>query len=449
MVSDRESARIEVAGADGAARGDARRDPGPALTMVSRRRATRPAEALVPMPVSLPVEPTPPPARPPRSLPAHSSTAPAGSGPARPPAGRIWRRSLLLVASLGLTLVLLELGLRFAGVEPRTPRWFDPALGWRFFPGQVVVMRSGGVDLGRASIDAGGYRAPAWPPPHPPGTLAVACVGDSATFGWPVGDEQTWPARLQQELDRSLGPQWARVRNFGVPGWNTVNEAQQYAIDVRPWQPSIVLIGFSLNDLQPEDRGPSHVSGPLFRLARDTALLVAFHQYLRPALPRSWFEPAAEPPELAALRRQYAASWEQVLARPEGVGEPYWERTTRALTRLVTEARRDGAQVALIVFPSKLQVEAAHLLGLGADGSPPRLGALARPQQQLAAIASRLDLPLVDLAPAFVVADPPPGEPGAALFHPQDPGHPSAAGYRVVAEHVLDLLEREGWLPPR
>lgn len=351
---------------------------------------------------------------------------------------RLWGRRLgLLAGGLIVALLLLEVGLRLAGIESRTPRWFDPAVGWRFHPDQVVHMRRGARELGSATIDSEGYRAPRWAPPHPSDALAIACVGDSFTFGWAVGDDESWPARLQQELDGALGAGRARVRNFGVPGWNTVNEERQYPLDVRPWRPALVVIGFCLNDLQPEDRAPRFAQSPLLGMLRGTALRAAFEQHVEPRLPWPWFEATPEPPLLTALRREYGPREREIVAAPDGVGEPYWRRVDEALGRLVAAVRADGANAVLAVFPGNQQVEMLRHAGVPADGS---FGAVGRPQQHLAAVAAELRLPLLDLLPAFVAL---PEEP----FHARDPGHPSAAAYALAAREIHRFLRSEGWLP--
>jgi lysophospholipase L1-like esterase len=356
---------------------------------------------------------------------------------------RHWgRRLLLLSCSVAASLLLLEFGLRLAGVEPRTPRWFDPDVGWRFYPDQIVHMRRNEVALGSATIVAGGYRTPSWPPPHPPGGLAVACVGDSFTFGWAVADDESWPAELQQQIDLALGAGRARVRNFGMPGWNSVNEDLQYPRDVRPWSPSLVLIGYCLNDLQPQDQGPRHLSGPLFHWARDTALLVAFNQYVQPRLPWSWISPAPEPPALARLRLEYEPRRKEILSHPDGIGEPYWRRADEALERLVASVRADGVPVGLIVFPNDLQVDMLRKAGVTLGEAPGGFGAVDRPQRHLASVAARLQLPMLDLLPAFVDMEDEP-------FHELDPGHPSAAAYAIAAREIMELLRSEDWLPAR
>jgi lysophospholipase L1-like esterase len=351
---------------------------------------------------------------------------------------RLLRRLALIVGGLVLALGALELALRVAGYEASTPRWFDPAVGWRFFPDQVVTMVEDGVDLGTATIDAHGYRVPAHDPPHPSGTLAIAAVGDSVTFGWPVADDATWPVRLESRLAALRDGGAVRVRNFGVPGWNTVNQARQYPLDVVPWEPDVLLLSFVLNDVQPEDKGPIHTGGPIFALLKHTALLTAFHQHLRPHLPG--FAPPQESGELTAMRKDFATRHGVIMGEPEGQGAAYWARATEALERLVTRARADGVRVGLIVFPSHMQVEPLRAQGAGPTALEPEgeWSWVAAPQRHLATHAARLELPMLDLLEPYLVMDEDP-------FHEQDPGHPGPAGLQVAADAMATWLHDLDW----
>lgn len=67
----------------------------------------------------------------------------------------------------------------------------------------------------------------------------IAIVGDSFTFGDEVLHEETWG----YELDRLLGEEF-RVLNFGVPGYGLYQAYRRYEVDVRPWNPKIVILGF-------------------------------------------------------------------------------------------------------------------------------------------------------------------------------------------------------------
>ncbi|RKY17838.1 MAG: hypothetical protein DRQ55_14855 [Planctomycetota bacterium] len=354
----------------------------------------------------------------------------------RPPGPRKLRRIGLLLGGLALSLLALEFGLRAAGYQARTPRWFDPELGWRFYPDQLVSMRAGGVDLGRATIDAHGYRAPAHDPPRAAGALSIAAVGDSVTFGWPVADDETWPAQLEARLARQLDGRAVAVRNFGVPGWNTSNEERQYPLHVQPWGPDVVLLGFSLNDTQLEDRGPRNSGGPLFSLLRDTALLTAFHQHLRPHV--SYFDVDPEPAELAQLRMSYRDQRGQIMLTPKGPGEPYWDRVDQTLRRFVARVRADDVKLGLVVFPDHLQIDALRAEGSGLERLDGKGAWASGPQRHLAKLCAELELPMLDLLPPFVGMQ-------RAPFHEQDEGHPSAAGYELTAHQIAAWLRRLGW----
>ena len=53
------------------------------------------------------------------------------------------------------------------------------------------------------------------PGPKAPGVLRIIALGDSVTHGWGVAEEESWPARLQAELQRRGRD--AQVINAGVP----------------------------------------------------------------------------------------------------------------------------------------------------------------------------------------------------------------------------------------
>ncbi len=54
-----------------------------------------------------------------------------------------------------------------------------------------------------------------FPAAPPAGTLRIAAVGDSTTFGWGLSEEETWPAQLTAELRRRGHA--VEVLNAGVP----------------------------------------------------------------------------------------------------------------------------------------------------------------------------------------------------------------------------------------
>ncbi len=88
-----------------------------------------------------------------------------------------------------------------------------------------------------------------------PSPLKIACVGDSITYGYgiPQRDEKSYPARLQQVLNRDADGAY-EVINFGVPARTLMrNTALPYSgsweyIRSISWEADIVLIMLGSND---------------------------------------------------------------------------------------------------------------------------------------------------------------------------------------------------------
>jgi acyl-CoA thioesterase-1 len=88
------------------------------------------------------------------------------------------------------------------------------------------------------------------------GTIRVACVGDSITYGH--GIENRLKACYPAQLGRMLGEKW-EVRNFGVSGATMLKRGdlpywqQQAFKDVLAYNPNIVIIKLGTNDTKPQN----------------------------------------------------------------------------------------------------------------------------------------------------------------------------------------------------
>ena len=76
------------------------------------------------------------------------------------------------------------------------------------------------------------------------GKTDIAIVGDSFTFGDEVRHEETWGYELEQLLGEEF-----RILNFGVPGYGLGQAYLRYEVDVRQWNPKIVILSFIDDDL--------------------------------------------------------------------------------------------------------------------------------------------------------------------------------------------------------
>jgi lysophospholipase L1-like esterase len=75
----------------------------------------------------------------------------------------------------------------------------------------------------------------------------VLCVGDSHTYGAGVPESDTYPARLQAELD-ALEPGAYAVANRGVPGFSTAQVLNRLPRWVEDFQPDTLVVWAGVND---------------------------------------------------------------------------------------------------------------------------------------------------------------------------------------------------------
>jgi lysophospholipase L1-like esterase len=130
--------------------------------------------------------------------------------------------------------------LRFGYPDPREITDLfrpDPRLFWRLRPESVFDAEA------PVPINARGYRGPLPMDPRPAGLFRVAVAGDSVAFGsascWPEILEKTLAARGGREIE---------VLNFGVPGYSIVQGLRQFADEIAPLRPDVVVIAYGWND---------------------------------------------------------------------------------------------------------------------------------------------------------------------------------------------------------
>jgi hypothetical protein len=93
---------------------------------------------------------------------------------------------------------------------------YDPTVGWTLVPSASGIFTNDHF-RGRVTVDAVGNRQNAVASTYVEGYANVLFVGDSATASLEVDDDETIPARLEQELRRR--GQHVNVINLGVRGY--------------------------------------------------------------------------------------------------------------------------------------------------------------------------------------------------------------------------------------
>lgn len=158
--------------------------------------------------------------------------------------------ALLFVVSLVLGLGLAEIGLRASGYDPlldlrsgreaiiRASR--DPELRYELIPGA-----SGRAWGTRVTINSSGYRGYEGER-GPFEGFRILVVGDSIAFGNLVPDQSTFSARLHHRLNES--DDGFEVLNFGVGGYDTVQEVALLGKKGLAYRPDLVILAYCLND---------------------------------------------------------------------------------------------------------------------------------------------------------------------------------------------------------
>lgn len=329
------------------------------------------------------------------------------------------RRWWLVLPSLVLALAAAEVVLRMR--EPDRPKATGgpfgereqgllhtrsnvPGLSYELAPSREIEYQ--GVHVRTNSL---GMRGPEFAATKAPGTLRIAAVGDSVTFGWGVEIENAWPAILQRVITERRP---SEVLNFGVSGYSSRDDALVVRAKVLPRDPDVIVLGYFLND--PE-----------------AGALSALHTWFRD---ESWWESTRlwrlwvmkqRRGEIESLGGGNFYRW---LHNPEGGP---WKTTVDAFEDIGNATRDAGVPVLVAIFPTWVGYQdlAAY--------------PYAEIHAQVAREAELRGLKSLDLMPAFRAS-------GLTLAELQvDAEHPSAKGHEVAARAIFAKLEELSWLEPK
>jgi lysophospholipase L1-like esterase len=228
----------------------------------------------------------------------------------------------------------------------------DATLIYEPVPNATVSM-----PYGAAGFSAQSMRDDREHPVEPtPGKTRVAILGDSIVWGEDLPEGSTLPRALQRELGDRFD-----VLNFGVTGYDTVQEAEWYRHEVRAFHPAIVVLVFCLNDV-------FIASGPFNKWATPDELRAkdeqdALVEKLAPVREETIEDLSRREEEHATLRlfarartvwrvRRYEhdAAYTDEYLLLYGQKDKF-DRTTAALARLASDFREDGAVAHLVISP--------------------------------------------------------------------------------------------------
>lgn len=313
----------------------------------------------------------------------------------------------------------------------------DLLCGYRMKAGLESTFDADGVQH-RLSTNALGHRGRDLPADAPAGTLRIACLGGSSTFGYGASsNDTTYPAVLERLLSAAAPDRRVEVFNAGVQGWTSRASLDNFAARLTPLGFDLVIVKHAHNDLL-DTCNPAYAArslapagelpaeGPARWLARRSGFL-------------RW---AVRHAQRRAMANKHDAWREE--------GRRAFDRNLRTLIDLV---RAQGARPVLCTYPSVFLPDegaAARLRFKGRAVLPGTLKriplsysalfeGLAAYNAQVREVAAATGVGLIDLE-ALVPRDP-------ALY--VDFIHHDDAGLQVVAGRVAQEVVRNGWLVAR
>lgn len=146
-----------------------------------------------------------------------------------------------------LGMPLLDMS-RFRRIANQTVE-FDRSVFWKFKPNQMLDAK--GVYLKPVRINNYGFRGPDFQMEKRPGSYRIICLGDSVTFGWSAGEDETYPARLEKILQEKYPGCKIQVLNLGVTGYTSFQGKELFFTFAQKLEPDLVITSFGANDRYP------------------------------------------------------------------------------------------------------------------------------------------------------------------------------------------------------
>ncbi|MBW2273975.1 MAG: hypothetical protein JRG96_11940 [Deltaproteobacteria bacterium] len=362
-------------------------------------------------------------------------------------------RILLSAASLALTLLLLELGLRLFAPVPRFSEdnmYFapDPHTGYRLAPNGRGTFHNGIP----ANANRLGHRDDDPKQPKPEDELRILVVGDSFTVGRNVRRAEAYPQRLEARL-RAAEREPVDVLNAGVGGWNPFQYAQYLDHYGAALESDLVIVGFFVgNDTLVRDANPdalmTAVLGrrvPRHSGAASPLLSVRVFLYKHSQLARLLMNRAPVEFDFArddcrdfsqrfiSIQTQRAVANHRAAADLAG-GD--LRRSLRQLSRMAAATRRLEIPLLVVLIPDESQIN-PHLQQRLRAELPDLHFDFDQPQPLIGHWLSDRGIPFLDLLPAF-------RRDSRCLY--MNDAHWTPEGHEFAARRIAEHLASTGWL---
>ena len=342
----------------------------------------------------------------------------------------------VLVALLTLEALLhLTDDAKYEEVRDRGRHAYDPDVGYVFKPNFTATIQQREFRT-EWRTNAQGVRADRDFGPKPPGVMRLLALGDSFTEGAQVEVDETWPSVLEAVLGAEGHTPRIEAVNAGNPGYGTVHALGWLRKYGAQFEPDLVLLAMTPNDLI-ENRTPIRAvagdDGALYQktTTEGTKRLQAerLKWYSLPGMVRR--SQIMHRLQLSAVFRKLRYGmphpWAFSLEQDE-LARLVWSEAEQYLTEMRDVVQGMGARFAVVVIPFRYQLDE---LGEGFDP--------ANYPRRIAEIGARLGFPVRDLIPAFRAAPDPDG------LYWNENYHCNAPGYRLIGEQAAEFVKELGF----
>ncbi|MFT7662478.1 MAG: lysophospholipase L1-like esterase [Planctomycetota bacterium] len=354
-----------------------------------------------------------------------------------------FKKLLIFLVSLIVLLVVGEVAARMAEPGPMALMdenpYVKPYKGLPQFHKPNFEGRWDGTWYGTNSI---GLRGPEISPEKGANEFRVVALGDSCTFGKSVEEAETWPRQLETMLNAEFTDgRNAVVANCGVNGFSGKNYLKMFQVIGQRLNPDLVIVGYNLNDFPNVQKKIDEKMHSATKTRSAVTKIVggqknldrfnesALYRWLRAFYRDMTREESWKGAENLAKNEKTDAVLKK--AKQQASSPRHMEALEKELVGLKTAAEAAGARIAFFLFPYESLVYLDEY-----DTTP---------IDRLRGICEKIDAPFVDLAEKFRETARE-SEPKREMFIYGDRYHPRPIGYRVVAENVIDVLRKRGWL---
>jgi hypothetical protein len=364
---------------------------------------------------------------------------------------KLWLfNGLMVLVSLPIALVLAELCVRLLAPQPtgltNQDRYGLPML----YPGITRNLpQFGGHDV---SINRAGLRDREHTNEKPADVFRILLLGDSFMEALQVPFDSALASRLERALPATKGKR-VEVINGGISGWGTDDQLRYLTRYGLTYQPDLIVVAMTLhNDIADNLRQSWHtvqngtlIEKPVVPISKWNYRKLRLKAYIatRFQLYQLW----RRVQHGGEIRRAGAALNTHVLdlfrdSTPGDIARGF-DLTNRLLSALQDTARVSGSKVALVLLPIRYQLADSTFAQFARAAEVPDSALqLDKPQRAMGEIATRLQIPVIDLLPVFRQRM---AESDASLYVEWD-GHWNSAGHRLAAEAVAEGLLRTGVL---